>query len=432
MAVQNKNCNFANPLTKRSILRKLTILFILIVSYLPFVEGQKVLPSDSIFRSYLIEQGVPITTNNDVTLLPTALEKFEDLFKHIEQAKHHIHLEYFNFRNDSIATELFKLLAKKAHEGVEVRALFDAFGNSSNNRPLKKKHLKLIREQGIEIVKFDPIVFPYFNHIWHRDHRKIIVIDGLIGYTGGMNIADYYIHGDPKTYGEWHDMHMRIEGSGVKYLQKIFLDTWNTETKQHIGGSAYYPDPIEIDKALQKPIAIVDKWPKKDPKTVRRAYKEAILSAQKSIRIINPYFLPTTSIRKALKKALKKGIAVEILIPAKGDIPLTPAASAYVSNKLRKRGAYIYLFNEGFHHTKIMTIDDTYSTVGSVNLNSRSLRYDYETNVFIFDKKITDELDAIFFRDIHRSTFLTKEVWKHRRGWVKFTGWFGNLLTPFL
>ncbi len=412
-------------------MKKIILLITSTLLLISTISAQE-LPSDSVFASYLRDQGFALTNNNDVTLLPTATEKFNDLFKHIEQAKHHIHLEYFNFRNDSIATKLFKALAKKAQEGVEVRALFDAFGNSSNNRPLKKKHLEVIRKQGIQIVKFDPIKFPYLNHIWHRDHRKIIVIDGIIGYTGGMNVADYYIHGDPETYGQWYDMHMRIEGTAVRFLQEVFLNMWNTTTKQHIGGSEYYPTPIEVDKSLQKTLAVVDKWPQKDSKTTRRAYKEAILSAETSIRVINPYFIPTNSIRRAFKKAMKKGVTLEIMIPAVGDIPLTPAASMYVANKLRKKGAYVYLFNAGFHHTKVMMIDDKYCTIGSANLNSRSLRYDYETNVFIFDKRVSDELDAIFFRDMHRSTLLTREVWKKKSAWTKFTGWFGNLITLFL
>ena len=143
--------------------------------------------------------------------------------------------EYFNFRNDSIANALFDLLAKKAEEGVEIRALFDSFGNSSNNKPLKKKHLKAIRAKGIEIEEFDPIRFPWINHAFRRDHRKIIVIDGEIGYTGGMNIADYYINGLPKI-GEWRDIHIRMEGNAVECLQDIFLDMWNETTNQNIQG----------------------------------------------------------------------------------------------------------------------------------------------------------------------------------------------------
>ena len=162
----------------------------------------------------LRSKGVTFSHNNSVTLLMTGQEKFDDLFKAVEQARSSIHLEYFNFRNDSIANALFSLLAEKVKEGVEVRAMFDAFGNWSNNQPLKERHLKSIRAQGIEIVKFDPITFPWVNHAIHRDHRKIVVIDGKIGYTGGMNIADYYINGLPKI-GKWHDIHMHIEGDAV-------------------------------------------------------------------------------------------------------------------------------------------------------------------------------------------------------------------------
>ena len=158
------------------------------------------LTSDSLVLRFFSEAGLPISNNNKVKLLKSGHEKFIDLFETIREAKHHIHLEYFNFRNDSIATALFNLLADKVKEGVEVRAMFDAFGNWSNNKPLKKKHLKRIREQGIEIVKFDPFTFPYINHAAHRDHRKIAVIDGKVAYTGGMNIADCYINGLPNYF----------------------------------------------------------------------------------------------------------------------------------------------------------------------------------------------------------------------------------------
>lgn len=408
----------------------ITLLLILILG-ISNSHAQNDLQSDSIFVSFLKSKDIPITDNNDIELLPSGAIKFEDLFEHIKKAQHHIHLEYFNFRNDSIAKLTFDLLAQKAKEGVEVRALFDAFGNFSNNKPLKKKHLKAIRKRGIQIVKFDPMRFPYINHAMHRDHRKIVIIDGIIGYTGGMNIADYYIEGLPKL-GAWHDMHLRVEGSAVKYLQEIFINTWNSETGQHIGGPEYYPNPIQIPKDLHKPTAIVDRWPKKTPKIMRESYKSAILSAQHNIRIINPYFLPTRSIRKALRKALKKGVKVEIMIPLKSDIPFTPAASFHIGNKLRKKGADIYLFNDGFHHTKIMTVDETYCTVGSANLNSRSLRYDYETNAFIFDKEITKQLDELFIRDTAKSIKMTRELWKKRSCWKKFVGWFGYQLTPFL
>ena len=387
--------------------------------------------SDSILVDYLWEEyGIPTTTHNRVKLLESGEEKFEDLFDAIRKAEHHIHLEYFNFRNDSIAGLTFKLLAQKAQEGVEVRALFDAFGNFSNNQPLKKKHLKAIRESGVEIVKFDPFRFPYINHAYHRDHRKIVIIDGKIGYTGGMNIADYYIEGLPEI-GEWRDMHVRIEGEGVNYLQDIFLDMWNKTAKQTIGGKDYYPlqdDSINDNKR----IAIVDRYPIKAPKTMRKVYAHAIETAEKKVQIINPYFTPTRTIKKAIKKALKKGTKVEIMIPGKSDISFSPEGAFYIANKLRKRGADIYVFNGGFHHSKIMMIDSLYCTVGSTNLNSRSLCYDYEVNAFIFDEETTHKLIDMFEKDQQNSTLLTKDIYKQRSAWKRLVGWFAYLLTPFI
>ena len=387
--------------------------------------------SDSTVMQRLKDMGIPVTYNNRVELLMNGHDKFVALFEAIRGARHHVHLEYFNFRNDSIANALFDLLAQKAAEGVKVRALFDAFGNWSNNRPLKKKHLEDIRRRGIEIVKFDPITFPWFNHAAHRDHRKIVVIDGKIGYTGGMNIADYYIKGLPKI-GEWHDIHVRIDGDAVRYLQGIFLTMWNRETGQHVGGPEYFPDTPQLPDSIAEEIMIVDRTPRETPRSISRAYAASIRSADSLIRIVNPYFVPTKSIQEALKHALKKGTEVEIMVPSVSDVPFTPEAAFYILHKLMKRGAKVYLFNGGFHHSKVMMVDGSFCTVGTANLNSRSLRYDYETNAFIFDPETTAELTGMFEHDKGRSTLLTPEVWKERSAWKKFVGWFAHLFTPFL
>lgn len=389
------------------------------------------LTSDSLVLHFLKESGIPISNNNKVKLLKSGREKFIDLFEAIREAKHHVHLEYFNFRNDSIANELFNLLAQKAKEGVEVRAMFDAFGNWSNNKPLKKRHLKKIREQGIEIVKFDPFTFPYINHAAHRDHRKIVVIDGEVAYTGGMNIADYYINGLPKI-GTWRDMHTRIEGDAVNDLQEIFLSIWNKETKQEVGGDAYFPQHGARTDSTNITIAIVDRTPKKNSRMLSHAYAMSIYSAQKNVHIVNPYFVPTSSITKALNRTIERGVDVQIMVSSASDIPFTPDAALYKLHKLMKRGATVYMYNGGFHHSKIMMVDDAFCTVGTANLNSRSLRYDYETNAFIFDKKTTAELNDMFNNDIEHCTQLTPEFWKKRTVWKKFVGWFANLFTPFL
>lgn len=389
------------------------------------------LSSDSLVIDFLNENGISITSNSQLKLLKSGKEKFIDLFEAIRQAKHHVHLEYFNFRNDSIANALFDLLGEKAAEGVEVRALFDAFGNLSNNRPLKKKHLKAIRNKGIDIVKFDPFKFPYINHAFHRDHRKIVIIDGRIAYTGGMNIANYYIEGLPEI-GEWRDMHLRIEGLAVNKLQDIFLTMWNQSTQQDIGGPAYYP--LTADSVYHPGIntAIVDRIPRKLPKLIRETYIRSLDAAQQKVQIINPYFTPTASIRRAIRRALKRGIDIEIMIPGKSDIPFTPDAALYTANQLRKKGAEIYIYEGGFHHSKVMMVDSLFCTVGSTNLNSRSLRYDYEVNAFIFHRPTTEELITLFEQDKQHSTLLTQEEYKKQTTWKRFVCWFAHLFRPFL
>lgn len=404
------------------------VITLLLFPFLP-LSGKG---SDSLVINFLIAEDVPITTGNNVKLLKSGAEKFDDLFSAIKEAKHHIHLEYFNFRNDSIGGLLFDLLARKAAEGVEVRAIFDAFGNWSNNKPLKKKHLNSFRSNGIDIICFDPLRFPYLNHIFHRDHRKIVVIDGRIGYTGGMNVADYYIQGLPEI-GDWRDLHARIEGDAVNRLQDIFLDIWNKSTKQDIKGEAYYHTPAKDNEEEEGvSMAIIDRMPRKLPKLMRQTYVKSIQAAKEKIQIVNPYFLPTPSIRKALKKAVKRGVEVEIMLSDKSDIGFTPDGSIYVAHKLMKKGAEVYLYTEGFHHSKIMMVDDSFCTIGSTNLDSRSLRFDYEVNAFIFNEEVTAELTEMFEADKEHSIPLNNETWKQRSRWKRFVGWFANLFTPIL
>lgn len=419
---------------RRQIQNLLLFLLLALPSLMQAADGVR---SDSAMIAYLRSEGVAITQGNRVRLLKSGEEKFDDLFTAIRKAKHYIHLEYFNFRNDSIAALLFAELDKKVQDGVKVRAMFDAFGNWSNNKPLKKKHLKELAKRGIEIVKFDPLNFPFIGDFMSRDHRKIVIIDGQTAYTGGMNVADYYIEGLP-AFGDWRDMHMRIEGPAVDELQRIFLTMWEKATDERLTDSIYYFPP-KTDK-LHLPgtvddvtIGIVDRVPRKSPKLMREAYAHAILAAEEKIELINPYFVPTRTVRRALKKAAKKGVDVQVMVSVKGDIPITPDASMHVARQLHKCGATIYQFEGGFHHSKIMMVDDKFCTVGSTNLNSRSLRYDYEVNAFIFNPQVTDELSDVFNADKKQSTIMTDENWKQRSRWHRFVGWFSNLiLTPFL
>lgn len=438
-------------------------------------------PSDSVVYHWVLNEEVPVYRNNTVKLLKSGEEKFTDMFQAIREAKKSVHLEYFNFRNDSIANALFNLLSVKVKQGVEVRALYDAFGNMSNNRPLKNRHVDAIRNMGIQLFKWDPVKFPWVNHIYPRDHRKIVVIDDEIAYTGGMNVADYYVVGLPEI-GQWRDMHMRIQGGAVKELQKAFHESWKKETKQdldaytykqpaalqpinhqdslllHLKGTEedwnravqlmdlklrkderesgeYHAGPVNHatdeagniiplhplleSKEHQATLAVLDRIPRKTPKIMRDLYTVSLDAAQDKVLIINPYFAPTHKVKKALKRAIDRGVDVQIMIPSKSDIQFTPDAAYNEVNKLRKRGAKVFLYDGGFHHSKVMMVDDRFCTVGSTNLDSRSLRYDYELNVVVFNKEVTGELVTMFENDAKDSRVLTDEVWKSRSWWKR-------------
>lgn len=417
-------------------------LTILIAFILVCIGRSHAQTSDSIIVNILEKNNIIFSKNNSVTLLYSGQEKFDDMFCAIRQAKSSIHLEYFNFRNDSIAFKLFDLLKKKAAEGVEVRALFDGFGNDSNNQPLKKKHIKQLREDGIEIYEFDPVRFPWINHVFTRDHRKIVVIDGNIAYTGGMNVADYYINGTEQV-GEWRDMHCRIEGGAVSQLQMIFLKIWNRTTGQDIWGPKYFRayepstfkglKPDTTLSAKKKTVGIINREPHTSNKIIRTFYYGAIDNAKDSIKLVNPYLTMNKKLKKKLKNALKRGVKLEIMVSAKSDIPLTPDCVFYNVHKLMKKGADIWVYEPGFHHTKIIMVDGLFCTVGSANLNSRSLSWDYEANAVIIDKNTTKELDVMFENDKKDSFYLTEKKWDEIRSpWKKFVGWFANILSPFL
>ena len=403
-------------------------VILLLLSTFLFPLALQAETSDSLIVKQMSEYGIRFTKGNEVKLLMSGKEKFADMFDAIRQAKSSVHLEYFNFRNDSIAGLLFDILREKRKEGVEVRAVFDGFGNDSNNQPLKKSHLKALHEDSIEIYEFDPIRFPWVNHIWPRDHRKIVVIDGEIGYTGGMNVADYYLVGTEQV-GEWRDMHCRIEGPAVNELQDIFLRFWEKLTKEKLTDEKYF----QAKEAGNNMVGIATREPHTTNKIMRQFYISALDQAKDSVKIVNPYFCPTSSVIKALKRCAERGVKMDIIMSSKYDVPLVPDVVYYNLRKLMKRGANIWRYRPGFHHSKIMMVDGKYCTVGSTNLDARSLRFDYEINALIIDKDVTRQLDDKFIEDTKKCDLLTEEEYKRSRGtWKRFRGWLGHLLTPWL
>ena len=382
-----------------------------------------------------LRMGIPMYEASEVRILPTAEIKFRDLFQTIEQAEKYILLDYFKFQQDSICGELLKKLKRKAQQGVDIRIIFDSFGNKSSDLPLSDTLQARIREAGIQIAAFDPVRFPWINHLLHRNHHKIAVIDGKVVYTGGMNVADYYLHGKPKV-GKWRDMHIRMEGTIVQAYEELFWKMWGevkseerrVKNESNIQGaegnsdsslftlhsSLQTPDSSLFTLHSSLPIAFASRWPRESPGIMRQTYSTAIDNAQHLVQIVNPYAGLFGEVRAALRRALERGVRVQFMVSTKSDGKANDDVTGLEMRKLMKRGAEVYLYDGGFHHSKVMMIDSIFCTVGTTNLDARSLCFDYEVNAFIFSPTTTHELQQIFRDDIEHSTLLTPEVWKER------------------
>lgn len=392
-------------MTRKTLAGSLTLLLLLPLC----THAQR---SDSLTVESLRRLGVPFFEGNQVELLPSGRALFDDMLHTISQARHYAHLEFYNFRNDSIGNATFNLLARKASQGVDTKVIFDGFGNFTSKQPFTRHDLRTLRSRGVDIHEFDPYRFPYINHSYHRDHRKITTVDGHTAYIGGMNVADYYIHGRP-TIGQWRDMHIRIHGPAVAEFERLFGQMWQKVTGRPVADSlaAMFTDTSR-DSIL---IGVVNRKPGRHSGIMRKAYAAAIDNASHSVQIVNAYPTLCRTVRRALKRALKRGVQVDFMVSANSDEALTPNIVGIEMKKLMNRGAHVYYFEGGFHHSKVMTIDGTYCTVGSANLDARSLMFDYEVNAFMFDPGITARLYDVFERDKRtHCTLLTPEGFKQR------------------
>ena len=352
----------------------------------------------------LVSQGNVLSTADSILLLPSAHEKYADMFRRIREAQRYVNLEYFIFRNDSVGAELLDILSQKASEGVEIRLLIDAFGNYKSPNPFTEDDLQNLFKRGIKVAIFDPLRFPWIPNMLHRDHRKIVVVDGLYAYTGGMNIAEYYLKGTNRT-GPWRDVQICFSGPVVAEFDNIFTRIWQRTTGESVGHlSSIAP---QISALSSHPVVLVNREPHALSRQMRRAYAATIDAAQREIRIVNPYPTNVRIVRRAMYRALRRGVRLQLMVSSNMDNRVTPEVVAIQMKKMAKRGADVYYYDQGFHHSKLLTVDDEFCSVGTANLDGRSMSYDYEVSAFIFDKELTREINDLFCRDTlqcHRLT----------------------------
>lgn len=358
-----------------------------------------------------------LTQNNTVEIFTDGASKFEQLFEDIKQATDHIHLLYYIVSEDTLSHDLFKLLCEKSSQGIQVRFLIDHVGG----RSLHRKTIQMLKDNGIKVAFFFPSRFKYFNLKGnYRNHRKLAIIDGKIGYIGGYNIGDEYI-GKSKKFGNWRDTHLRLTGNCVSSLQIRFYLDWRNASKEFLSATNlsitsgqlkslnrhYQIAPETIDKKVDDntedttPIQIVDSGPDSINEQIKQGYLQIINKAQKYIYIQSPYFIPDESINEALKIAAASGVDVRLMIPNKPDHPFVYWATYSYAGDLLPYGVKLYIYENGFLHAKTIVSDNAICSVGSCNFDIRSFKLNFEVNAFIYNEKESVVLRNAFEDDMH-------------------------------
>lgn len=380
----------------------------------------------NIIRLLLNNNRSALTTHNRVEILNNGKATFAAMFKAMRQAQSSIHLEYYIFDNDRIGRKVINILKEKASEGVEVRLIVDGYGG----RKLGHSAIRELRSAGVSVRLFMPVVFPW-RGINHRNHRKIAVIDGRVGFTGGINIAERYLAGT--KWGMWRDTHLQIEGDAASMLQAIFVADWYflaPKKERILLSDEKYFAPEKTESYC--PIQIASSGPDSDWAAIMQAFFSAITSAKRSIYISSPYFLPNQSILTALKVAALSGLDVRVLLPNKSDSKITYWASRSYIAELLEAGVKVFLYNKGFNHSKLIIIDEELCTVGSANMDIRSFEDNFEVAALIYDPAIAGRLAADFLHDTARSIEHSASSWDARTRLVAIYENVARLLSPLL
>ncbi|MGB7785428.1 MAG: cardiolipin synthase [Salinimicrobium sp.] len=370
-------------------------------------------------------QKTPVTLRNHVKILQNGNNMFDSLLKDLKNAKNHIHLEYYIFNDDAIGNKVIDILCERSQNGVEVMVSYDYVGSEMSSKGLKR-----MNEAGVEVCSFQPVWFRNFHRkLNYRNHRKIVVIDGKIGYVGGINICEFYLNDENSDF-YWRDTHSRIEGEAVKSLQTQFLYNWDFLTKEEVEiKEDYYPD-VEVDKDIA--VQIVASGPDTDFPNIMEAVLTAINTAEKSIYITTPYFIPNPEILTALCTASRSGVEVKIIIPFKGDSWVARHATNSFVEQMLESGVEVFHYRKGMVHAKTMVIDDHFATVGTANMDNRSFMLNFEINAIFYNKEIASEMTEQYKRDLEECSPNSLEDWRHRSHFRKIKESFWRLWSPLL
>ena len=382
----------------------------------------------------LMSGGSLLTMKNSLDIFTDGNNKFDALIEDIKNAEKYIHLEYYIIKQDYLFLNIAKELIKKADEGIEIRIMFDGMGG----RFMSKKILDNLKSHGIKLGVFFPATLGRINfRINYRNHRKIAVIDGKIGYVGGFNIGKEYVDGS-KKFGHWRDTHLRIVGEAVNGLELRFGLDWKYATKEDIFlNDKYFTQlddmdfvPEEGDNILR--MQIISSGPDSETKLIRDNYIEIINHAKDHVYIHTPYFIPDEAFISALNIAARSGVDVRLMIPCMPDHPFVYSATLSWAGTLLEAGGKVYTYEKGFLHAKSVMADGKVACVGTANMDIRSFELNFEVNAMIYDEDITIELEDNFMRDIYDSKEYTLFMYKNRSLIQRVKEQVSRLLSPLL
>lgn len=368
------------------------------------------------------------THNNKIQLLVNGETKFPLVLQELKKAKNFIHIEYYIYENDTIGNQIADILIQKANEGVKIRFIYDDFGSGH----IRGKFVTKLRDNGIEIAPFYRIKLHLFpNRINYRNHRKIIVIDGTIGFIGGINVSDKY--SNPNKFNLfWRDTHLKIEGNAVLNLQRIFLADWNFCAQQNLEYSPLlfpYDDTKFYGNSFTQ---ITSSGPDSKYPSILFSLIQAISLSKKEILITTPYFIPEKSFIDALLIAKLSGVEIRILVPGISDSFIVNTVSSSYYQELLDAGIKIYKYQKGFVHAKTMVCDDFIAVVGTANLDQRSFDLNFEVNTIVYDSEIALQLKNQFFNDMEDAEELDSEKWKNRPKWIQLLERILHLFSPLM
>jgi len=366
-----------------------------------------------------------VTLNNQCRVLKNGTEKFLAVFDAIDRARDHIHLEYFIVKDDEIGHELKNRLIRKAKEGLKIRFLVDGLGS----RKLGKVYVRELREAGIDLAEFMPLTLPVPS-TWmnYRNHRKILLVDGEVGFLGGLNVGDEYISGGER-FPFWRDTHLEIRGDALDVLQGVFISDWQFTTGEQLRDKSFFPERPFVGNT---PVQIAASGPDGNWEAIHHAYFTAIATAREHIYITTPYLILDDSIATALKAAALGGIDVKIVFPGKPDHRIVYWASRSYFTELLKAGVEIYLYQKGFIHAKTLTVDGYLAVIGTANMDMRSFYYSFEINAFIYEEVIARQMEEAFRVDMAHSIAVDADDYFRRPVYARFKESGARLLSPLL